>query len=229
VSGREGTQVQAVAQPAQDEGDLGVHRPGPLRRAGSQPPTVPGDHPVTAFNTEADTSGLTQWDIAAPGEVEVGLWRDDLHPESPRTLPGHWPGPVATQIRSSNLVTKPHSFPRSYSRPGCVGAAPPGSISSAVPSPAKSAMAATSPISRLNSWAAILDYQSVACVPSFEEGLAFFEEGLECAGQADSGDMSDVELQINRRRCVTVERLIGAKKLGEGQTSGDCSRGSPRC
>jgi hypothetical protein len=41
--GGQRAQVQAVAQPAQHEGDLGVHRAGPLRRTGSGPPPVSGD------------------------------------------------------------------------------------------------------------------------------------------------------------------------------------------
>ena len=40
---RQGAQVQAVAQPAQYEDDLGVHRAGPLFWPGSGAAAVPGD------------------------------------------------------------------------------------------------------------------------------------------------------------------------------------------
>ncbi len=44
-----------------------------------------------------------------PGKTGIGLWRVDLHPESPRPLPESWPRPATTPIKASKLVRKPRS------------------------------------------------------------------------------------------------------------------------
>jgi hypothetical protein len=56
----EGAQIQAVAQPAQREDDLGMHRAGALPGRDPGRRRWPAIQPVTAFNTEADTSRLTR-------------------------------------------------------------------------------------------------------------------------------------------------------------------------
>jgi hypothetical protein len=60
----QGARVQAVAQTAQHEQDLGVHVAGPLGRAAPGRRRWRAIQPVTDFNTGADTSRLARWATA---------------------------------------------------------------------------------------------------------------------------------------------------------------------
>src|SRR5687768_6895958 len=61
--------------------------------------------PSTPVRTHPGWHDETQ---RAPGEEEIGLWRDDLHPENPRPLLEAWPRPATTPIKPSKLVREPH-------------------------------------------------------------------------------------------------------------------------
>lgn len=96
VAGK-GVQVRAVTQPPQHEQHLVVHGRGPLPRAGAWPAPMPGDPPGDrAENGCGHVETGTMRHQRAPGEEEIGLWRDDLHLASPRPLPEPRTRPAAT-------------------------------------------------------------------------------------------------------------------------------------
>src|SRR3954452_17146073 len=64
--------------------------------------------PVTAVNTDADTSRLARSGTAGSRGRGDWLWRDDLRSESPRPLPEPQLSPATTPLSPSVLVRKPH-------------------------------------------------------------------------------------------------------------------------
>jgi hypothetical protein len=100
-------QIQAVAQPAQYEHDLGArcrpavsagHRDGADAERPSRSPTS------TPVRTHQGWHDETQ---RAPGKWRSAFGRDDLHLEGPRPLQRPWLRPATTPIKTSELVRKP--------------------------------------------------------------------------------------------------------------------------
>src|SRR3954469_13865356 len=89
-----------------------MHGRGSLPRPRAGPATMAGDPAADrAKNGCGHVETGTMRHQRAPGEEEIGLWRDDLHPASPRPLTEPRIQPATTRNTPSKLVRKPQCAP----------------------------------------------------------------------------------------------------------------------
>lgn len=105
----QGAHIQTVAQPAQRQHDLSVHRADPLRRTGPRPTAVPGDPAGHRLQHRCGhIQAGTMRHSGLPGKRRSVFGESIFNPESPRPVLPPRPRPATTSVKPAMLVRKPH-------------------------------------------------------------------------------------------------------------------------